>query len=323
MNSKLIFLRVLILFTLPLNVFCQPNVSYKELTSLLGLIQNHLCCTGCVFYNNEEPLRQKLLALNWDFDKTETFDTLYEQLKDQTIDYRYNLIIAKATTGYYSKGNKSISNSNEYIRYYYKSLFLNLAIENNNTRYNIYADSLKYQYTQQYITSTIIDSCFPSEIEFNEFANLNIKYAKELLRSYRLKLTKAERSELYYIIADAIYRTNDVENEDKVNLGEVFKNLSLSLNENPDNWRALSERATLKKTVVKNYTLALNDYLRLLNIFEKENKLSIAEHNKWLLKRKLSISENKMFFLRPTFENVGSPFLVQFKNRIFYSFQSV
>ncbi len=304
MNSKLIFLKALILFAIPLNVFCQPNVSYKELTPLLGLIQNHSCCTGCAFYNNEEPLRQKLLALNWDFDKTETFDTLYKQLKDQSIDYRYYLMIAKATTSYYSKGSKTLVNSNEYISYYYKSLFLNLAIENNNSRFNRYADSLKFQYTQQYITSTLIDSCFPSEIEFNEFANLNIKYAKELLRSYRFKLTKAERSELYYIIADAIYRTNDVENEDKENLGEVLKNLSLSLNEDQDNWRALSERAFLKKTVIKNYSLALNDYLSLLNIFEKENKSSIAEHNKLLLRQKLTISENKMFFLRPTFENI-------------------
>lgn len=304
MISKLIFLKALILFTIPLNLYCQPNVSYKDLTPLLSLVHNHLCCNTCGFYNNEEPLRQKLLALNWDFNNIETFDTLYEQLKDQIIDYRYNLIIAKATDSHYRKDNIAISNSDENIDYYYKSLFLNLAINNNNTRYNPYADSLKYQYTRQYILSTLTDSCFPSENEFKEFAVQNIKYAKELLRSYHLNLTKAEKSELYYIIADAIYRTNDVENEDKENLGEVLKNLSLSINENPNNWRALSERANLKKEVIKNYNLALNDYLRLLNIFEKENKLSIAEHNKWLIKRKLTISENKMFYLRRTFEEM-------------------
>jgi aspartyl protease family protein len=304
MNSKLIFLKALILFAIPLNLFCQRNLSYKELTPLLGLVKNHLCSVLDNFDENDELLRKNLLTLNWDFDKTETFDTLYEQLKDQSIDYRYNLIIAKATSDYYRKNNWSASNTNRYIEYYYKSLFLNLAIQNNDKRYNPFLDSLKFQYTKQYINSTLTDSCFPSEIEFNEFANQNIKYAKDLLRSYRLNLSKVERSELYYIIADAIYRTTDVENEDKENLSEVFKYLTLSLNENPDNWRALSERAMLKKTVVKNYHLALSDYLRLLNVFEKENKLSIAEHNKWLLKQKLISYRNKMFFLRPTFENM-------------------
>lgn len=284
------------------NVFCQSNVSYKELTPLLDLVKNHLCCNTCGFHNNEEPLRQKLLALHWDLGSSETFDTLYEQLKNKNVDYRYNLIIAKATDSYYRESQ--IGNSNENIKYYYKSLFLNLAIQNNSQRFNQYADSLKYQYTQQYILSTLTDSCFPSDETFKEFADINIKYSKELLRSFQLKLTKADRSELYYIIADAIYRTNDVENEDKKNLGEVFRYLTLSINENPNNWRAISERAMLKKTVVKNFQSAINDYILLLNIFEKENKNAIAEHSKWLLKYKLSLAENKIFNLNPTFKTI-------------------
>jgi aspartyl protease family protein len=296
-------LRIAIFFLMPLNTFSQSNVSYTKLTPLLNLVRNCVCCNACLFYPNEEPLIQKIKALNWDFNDTKTFDTLYEQLKDQKFDYRYNLIIAKST----SRGsiNNVVNDSiSHIISFYYKSLFLNLAIENNNNRIDIHTDSLRYQYTENYILSRLKNNCFPTENDFTEFAINNIKYAKILLSSYWFKLNKLERSNLYYIIADALYMTKDVENEDKENLGEVLKNLSLALNENPDNWRALSKRAYIKKTIIKNYALALTDYLHLLDIFEKENKLNITEHNKWLLKRNFNLSEHKMLYHHATFEEM-------------------
>lgn len=292
------------ILVISLNSYSQSNLSYKNLTPLLGLIENHLCGNNNDFYNSEERLRGKVLELGWNLESYETFDTLYQQIKDENIDYRYPLIIAKAATSRYRNSYKSKTNL-KIIDYYYKSLFLQLAIEKNTNRYNSHNDSLKFIYTGQYILSNIYDSCFPSTDDFRTFAVLNIKYSVELLKSFRLKLSKSERSELYYIIGDATYRTNDVEDTDKQKLSEVFKYLSLAINENPNNWRALSERAHLKKTVLLDYGAALKDYMLLLNIFEGENKKTITEHNKWLLKQKLNANENKMILgLRPTFENI-------------------
>lgn len=286
------------------NSYSQSNLSYKNLSPMLGLIENHLVGNNNAFYNREERLRGKVLELGWDFESYETFDTLYQQLKDENIDYRYPLIIAKAATPHYRnsvKGNKYL----RIIDYYYKSLFLQLAIEKKTNRFNSHTDSLKYIYTQQYILTTTYDSCFPSSDDFRIFANLNIKYSIDLLKSFGLKLTKSEKSELYYIIGDATYRINDVEDSDKQKLSEVFKYLSLAIDEDPNNWRAVSERAYLKKTVLLDYGAAIKDYMLLLNIFEGENKKTITEHNKWLLKQKLNANENKMILgLRPAFENI-------------------
>ena len=231
-------LKLAFLITIPLNSYSQSNLSYKQLTPMLDLLKNHLCCNTCLFYENEEPLRKKVLDLNWNLDINETFDTLYQETKDENIDYRYYLIIAKAANSHFRKTHIDNDNSTKNIDYYYKSLFLNLAIEKNNSRYTSYKDSLKYQYTEQYILSTLYDSCFPSFAEFKEFANLNIKYSNQLLKGSRLNLTKSQRSELYYIMGDAIYRTTDVEDSTKQNLSEVFKYLSLAINEDPENWRA-------------------------------------------------------------------------------------
>ena len=296
---------------IPLNSTSQSNLSYKELTPMLDLVKNHLCCNTCVFFKVEEPLHQKVLALNWDLDNNQTFDTLYEQVKDKNIDYRYYLIIAKAANSYYRKKrvySDGFIHTHDYtnlIDYYYKSLFLNLAIEKNPKYFNIYKDSLKYEYTQQYILSTIEDSCFPSYDEFKAFADLNIKYSRDLLNRTSLNLMKSERSELYYIIGDAIYRTRDTEDEGKASLGEVIKYLSFAIKEDPNNWRALSERADLKKDSLLDYKSAIKDYLLLLNVLETDNKKNIIEHNKWLARQKLNPTSNKSISgINPTFDEM-------------------
>ncbi|MBS0646958.1 MAG: retroviral-like aspartic protease family protein [Verrucomicrobia bacterium] len=296
--------RLLIVLITPLSAICQPNLSYKELTPALDLLKNHICCNTCSFYNNEEPLRQKILSLNWDLDNIQTFENLYDQVKSENLDYRYYLVIAKAASSYYRSYRRRNDTYTNIIDYYYRSLFLNLAIENGPSG-NIYKDSLKYQFTQQYILSTIEDSCFPSYTEFKVFADLNIKYSKGLLNSMRLNLGKSERSELYFIIGDAIYRTNYSEEKDEQSLSEVLKYLSLAIKEDSDNWRALSIRADLKKDTLRDYKSAIKDYLLLLNIFETDNKIRISEHNKWLARRKLTAANNKSITgIRPVFEEM-------------------
>lgn len=294
-------LSISFILVLSLNTYSQSNISYKELTPLLGLIKNHICSNLDGFYANEEPLLQGVLALKWDLDNSETFENLYQQIKDTNIDYRYPFLIAKIAKDNFRKNNFDNTAEERLIEYYYKSLFLNLAIEKNTNRYNPFKDSLKYQYTRQYILSTIEDSCFPSYKEFENFALLNIKYSNELLKGFRFKLSKSERSELYYIIGDAIYRTRDVEDSDKESLIEVFKYLSLAINEDPNNWRALSTRAHLKKTILLNYSSAIKDYKFLINLKETQNKENIAYHNKWLTRQN---STNKKTFgiVSPTFE---------------------
>lgn len=309
-SYKRIFKLSLFLF-IPLSSVCQSNLSYKELSPMLDLVKNHVCCVACGFLYNEEPLRQKVLNLNWDLENSQTFDTLYEQTKDEKIDYRYYLIIAKAANSLFRKTdvhNDAFTDINSHmniIDFYYKSLFLNLAIENNTNPFTNYKDSLKYEYTQQYIFSTILDSCFPSYDDFKTFADLNIKYSKDLLNSTSLNLMKSDRSELYYIIGDAIFRTRDSEDNTNESLSEVIKYLSFAIKEDPNNWRALSERADLKRDSLSDYKSAIKDYLQLLNVFETHNKKNILEHNKWMAKYKQNPTiNNRMSGLRPTFNQM-------------------
>ena len=294
-------LSISLIFTISINTYSQSNISYKELTPLLGLIKNHTCSNLDGFYENEQPLLQGVLALKWDLANSETFENLYQQIKDTSIDYRYPFLIAKIAKSNFRKNKFENTSEENIIEYYYKSLFLNLAIEKNSNRYNPFEDSLKLQYTNQYILSTIEDSCFPSYKEFEDFALLNIKYSNDLLKSFRLKLSKSERSKLYYIIGDAIYRTRDVEDSDRESLSEVFKYLSLAITEDPTNWRALSTRARLKKTILLNYRSAIKDYILLINLKETQNKNNIAYHNKWLIKQK-STNKKTYGMVSATFE---------------------
>ncbi len=293
---------IFLVFSIPAIANCQSNLSYTELTPFIGLLKSHVCCNTCFF--SEDSLRKRVLALKWDLNNDETFNALYEQVKDKNLDYRYYLIIAKMSSSYFRNSRSYGKNTYHYIDYYYKSLFLNLAIENAN-RFNLYKDSLKYQYTQQYILSTLEDSCFPSHDKFKEFADLNMKYCKSLLNNTRLSLSKFEKSELYFIIADAIYRTKYIDEEDSASVSEVFQNLSLAIKEYPQNWRALSERAAIKKNELLEYNAAIKDYQLLLTVFETENKNSIIEHDKWLARQKLNSSNNKSILgIRPTFEEM-------------------
>ncbi len=299
--KRLVKTCLLILITL--NSYCQTSVSYKELTPLLGLIKNHFSSNTGSNYDIENRLKEKVLDLKWDLNSDETFEKLYQEVKAQKIDYRYFLIIAKATDYDFRKGHIGNNQSYNIINYYYKALFLNLAIENSN-RQNRYSDTLKFEYTKRYILSTLEDSCFPSYNEFKEFADLNIKYCNELLNGISLRLEKDERSVLYYIIGDAIYRKRYNEEKDNQSLSNAFKYLSLAIKEDPKNWRAISDRADYKKDNLSNYQAAVSDYLLLLNVFEVENKKNIISHNKWLSTKKNIVNKKSFYVTRPTFETI-------------------
>ncbi len=293
-------LKIALIFLLPLNLFSQSIITYKDLTPLLNLVHNCECCNTCGVHTNEDLLVKQILALNWNLSDSKTYDTLYEQLKDEIIDYRYNLIIAKAASDIVHKDN----NIDKNIPYYYKSLFLRLAIENSNNLFVSHSDSLKYQYTEDYYLSTMYDYTFPTIDAANDFAAQNVKYAKDLLNGFRFKLKKEKRSNLYYIIADALKNTSDFTEENKESYSEVFKYLQLAVKEDPNNWKAYFKRAQLDKIILKNYQQAINDYIHVLNIFENENKNYFLNHKKWLLQNKKSSSENKLSYMRPTFEDI-------------------
>lgn len=279
------------------------TLSYQQLTPLLGLIKSPLCGVDDVA-NNEKELLAKLKDLNWDFSTSSTFEDLYEQTKNEKIDYRYFLIFAKAASNNSRIGGDYSSKPDNNISYYYKSLFLNLAVQNCNKNIRL-RDSLKYEYTKRYILATLMDSCFPSTEAFNAFATQSIKYSKDLLNSMGLNLAKNQKSELYYIIADGLYETTDTENLSEEKIAEVIKYLSLAVKEDPNNWRALLSRADQKKKNLKDYHAAITDYVQLINLFEIENKINITSHNNWLKSRKLTAEDNKSFVgIRPTYERM-------------------
>lgn len=314
------YFKIAIIFLLPIKLCAQPRISYEELTPILNLVHNCECCNTCGIHSNEDLLIKKILALNWNFTDSKTYDTLYEQLKDEKIDYRYNLIIAKAASDILPKDNYIDKN----IPYYYKSLFVRLAIENDNDRFKSHSDSLKYQYTEDYILSTYQDYAFPTDDAANDFGTQNVKYAKDLLNGYRFKLRKDKRSQLYFIIADAIKNTSDFTEENKESFSDVFKYLQLAVNEDSTNWRAYFKRAQLDKIILKNYQQAISDYTHVLNIFENENKNYLTNHKKWLVENKLISSENKLNFINPTFEDILNIaecyfYLEDFKNLLFWA----
>lgn len=297
---KAVLTIILILFISTL-LIGQSNVTFEKLTKLLPLVKNH---RSNVFYSglNDDPLLQEVLKLNWDLDSNKTFEQLYEEVKDLSIDYRYYLLLSKMCNGSYRKDDTYNKFNN--IDYYYKSLFLSVAIEKGLNLNLLHKDSLKYMYTNQYILSTINDFCFPSFIEFKEFADLNVKYCKDLLNNMRLNLTKDQRSELYYIVGDAIYRTKYLEEKDEKSLSDIFLYLSLAIKENPENLRAISARADYKKEHLLNYQAAIKDYLLLLNVLESENRKSIAVRSKQLSNNKNIINKKGYWTTRSTFERM-------------------
>ena len=68
----------------------------------------------------------------------------------------------------------------------------------------------------------------------------------------------------------------------------------------------MSARAQLKSVDLLDYRSAINDYLLLLKILETDNKISIAEHNKWLARQKLSANHKSITGIRPVFEEMIS-----------------
>lgn len=264
---------------------------FQDLNRLTLLI-NSVNCSGEYIVNYEKDLFKELKALNWDYENPSTFEKLYQESKYEKLNYRYYLLYAKATS-YCMRNSLHKRNASKYlIEYYYKSLFLNLAIENCE-RSNRLIDSLKYEFTKLYILSTFEDSSFISPEAFKSFALQNIKYCKDLLNRMRLNFTKKDKSDLYYITADGIYQTKYSEKETLENLSEIIKYLSLALREDPANWRALSFRAQLKKDAMEDYNAAIKDYIQLIRMYEAENKESIAKHNKWLKKQNLTAENNK------------------------------
>ena len=204
LNLRLLFFTLLTLIVSS-TVVGQSDVSYEKLTNFLPLVRNH---QSNIFYAgvNDQPLNQEILKLNWDLDNNETFEQLYQEVKDMAIDYRYYLIISKMCNDSYRKVHVDNDNTFNNIYYYYKSLFLNLAIEKGTNLNWYHKDSLKHEYTKQYILSTLNDYCFPEYNKFKEFADWNALYCSGILNNLRFKLSKKERSELYWIIADANYK---------------------------------------------------------------------------------------------------------------------
>ena len=277
------------------------TLSYQELTPILSLIKSPICEVEEVA-NNEKDLLAKLKDLNWDFGIASTYEDLYDQTRNEKIDYRYFLVLAKAAVQNFQIGGDYSGKPDNNISYYYRSLFLNLAVQNCNKNIRL-RDSIKYEYTKRYILATLMDSCFPSTEAFQAFATISIKYSKDLLNSMGLNLSKNQKSELYYIIADGLLETAESMSEEKI--AEVIKYLSMALKEDPDNWRALLSRADLKKSELKNYPAAIADYVQLINLFETENKINIINHNNWLKKRGLTAEDNKSFIgIRPTYKRM-------------------
>lgn len=282
-----LFLPVILITLIANKAICQSDVSYIKLANLFPLIKNH---QSNIFYNGykEERLIEEVLKLNWDLSSNETFEKLYNEVSNLEIDYRYCLLLSKMCNDRYRNVHNDNDDSFNNIDYYYKSLFLNLAIEKGTHLNWHHKDSLKYEYTKQYLLSTLNDYSFPDYDAFKSFADLNVIYCKETLNNLRFRLPRKERSELYWIIADAIFKTKYAEEKNEQSLSEVFRYLSLSIKEDENNWRALRDRADYNKTHLLNYQAAINDYLQWLKIIEKQNKEMIVAHKEWLAKNKIT-----------------------------------
>ena len=225
---------------------------------------------------SEDALFSGLQKIDWNYESPNTYENIYYNLKDDTLDYRIFLIIAK------SAGNsaKNTSDSFYLLKGYYKLLFVNLAITNGKITNQI-QDRLKYEYTNIFRNLLALRSAksFHNYEEFKSCATLSIKYANELLNSlsFRLKLSNLQRSSLYQLIGETVYESSFLTEKDSSVINLVLRYLSSSIIEDKTNTFSIDKRARINKNILNNYTAAIIDYSKWVELTQQDNTRKIKE----------------------------------------------
>jgi hypothetical protein len=195
---------------------------------------------------------------DWDLKSSFTYQTALNELQIENYDYRYYLTFAKIANGDWNDEGFLINN-------YYKYKFLVLAIEQGTNITEKQKNTLKLSLVYTYDLSRSLKGGFSSSSDFKEYANKISEYVDDLLtlsRSY----PKGTVSELHRIKASVLYDIYYKGEKDTERLSEVLKNLKFAIDNDPTNRLAIRDRANIKFDDLKDYSGALQDFIKEYNL---------------------------------------------------------
>ncbi len=126
-------------------------------------------------------------------------------------------------------------------------------------------NNLKLSLAYTYDLSRSLKGAFSSSSDFKEYANKVSEYIDDLLilsRSY----SKETVSELHRIKASVLYDIFYKGEKDTERLSDVLKNLKFAIDNDPTNRLAIRDRANIKFDDLKDYSGALQDFIKEYNL---------------------------------------------------------
>lgn len=200
---------------------------------------------------------------DWDLKSSFVYQTALNELQINNYDYRYYLVFAKIANGDWNDEGFLINT-------YYKYKFVELAIDQGSNILESQKNILKLALIHTYDIARSLKGGFSSSLDFKEYALKLLEYTDGLLLLSR-NYPKVVVSELYRVKSSIAYDVYYKNEKDNSRLSDVLKNLKFAIDYDATNRLAIRDRANIKFDDVKDYSGAVQDFIKEYNLRLKHN----------------------------------------------------